>query len=339
MYHMDMLGTPRVTRVSDTSIAWSEMGSGPPLVLLHGLADSHRTWRLAAPRLASRFRVLMPDLPGHGLSGRPDAPYTLDWYARTLVGWLDAAGVERAHVVGHSFGGGIAQWLVLDARARVERMVLVAPGGLGPEVSLGLRLASMPVLGRLLAQPLMGPGTHVMMRVAGNGSPEEIARAAWMNRAPGTGMAFHRTVIGCIDLFGQRVQTWDRIGEVDLPPLALVWGDRDPILPVRQGVRARELLAGASLARYPRVGHFPHLEAAERFTGDVERFLAEEREPARVRVAFRAPPRRRPLRRLFTRFVAAMRRVLARAHGAPGPRPRALQAPSPTDEPRPSPSA
>ena len=308
---MEMLGPPRVTQIAGTNVAWTELGSGPPLVLLHGLGDSHRTWRTATPALASRFRVLMPDLPGHGLSSRPDAPYTLDWYASTMLGWLDAAEIGRAHVLGHSFGGGVAQWMLLEQRARVERLVLVAAGGLGPEVSLGLRLASFPLLGRWFAQPLMGVGTHVMMRLAGQGSADEIARAAWLNQAPGTGRAFYRTVSGCIDLLGQRLQTWDRIGEVKLPPLALVWGERDPILPVRQGLRAYGLLEGVALTRYGGVGHFPHLERAERFSRDVEGFLLGPLEPARLRVHVRLPQPGR-LRRLVGRVGAAIRRVFTR---------------------------
>jgi pimeloyl-ACP methyl ester carboxylesterase len=93
---METIGRAHETPAKGTSMAWGEMGTGEPLVLLHGMWDSHRTWRRAAPLLAERFRVLMPDLPGHGLSGRPDAPYTLTWYAQTLLAWMDAIGVTHA---------------------------------------------------------------------------------------------------------------------------------------------------------------------------------------------------------------------------------------------------
>jgi pimeloyl-ACP methyl ester carboxylesterase len=289
---MEMLAVPRVTVVHGIPIAWTEMGSGPPLVLLHGLGDSHRTWRLVAPRLAKRFRVLMPDLPGHGLSGRPDAPYTLGWYAQIVLAWLDALEIERAHVVGHSFGGGVAQWLVLEARERVDRLGLVACGGFGPEVSLGLRLAAFPVLGGALAQPLMGLGTQVLMRLGGQRSSGEVARTAWMNSAPGSGMAFHRTVAGCIDLLGQHMQTWDRIHQVkELPPLAIFWGEEDPILPIAQARGACARIEGTTFFAYPRVGHFPHLEASERFVGDVLVFLGGDAVPARLSERPVAPPR------------------------------------------------
>jgi len=147
---MDMIGKGHETAVLDTSIAWGEMGEGPPLVLLHGLLDTHRTWRRAAPHLARTFRVLMPDLPGNGYSGRPDAPYTLTWNAQVVAQWMESIGVDRAHVCGHSYGGGVAQWMVLEQRARVDRLALVSSGGLGRQVAAGMRLAAFPFFGRKL---------------------------------------------------------------------------------------------------------------------------------------------------------------------------------------------
>ncbi len=323
---MEMIGKPRVTTVDDTTIAWGELGSGPPLVLLHGLGDSHRTWRRAAPRLAERYRVLMPDLPGHGLSGRPDAPYTLDWYARILAGWIATLELGRVHLAGHSFGGGVAQWMLLDEAAAegrsvdVDRLALVAAGGLGREVGFGLRLAAFPVLGPLLAPPLMRVGTQLLMRVASSQfadpESEEIDRLAWMNTAPRSGLAFQRTVSGCIDLFGQYRQTWEHIDAVTtLPPLALYWGERDRILPVSHGRSARERVEGASLTTYANCGHFPHLEATARFVDDLTAFLGDVERP-RARLAYVAP---RPARRrtvtsvtrgFFRRAFANLRRAL-----------------------------
>ena len=188
-------------------------------------------------------------MPGHGLSDRPDAPYTLDWYAAMMHGWLDAIGVGTTSLIGHSYGGGVAQWMVLARRSRIERVALVAPGGLGRSVNFGLRVALFPVLGRLLTQPLMHAGTHVLMRIGIGGpvrlEPEEIALSAARNRAPGTGRAFHRTVAGCMDLAGQRVQTWERIHEVDsLPLLALFW--ESAIASSRSGMRTPRRSASAA---------------------------------------------------------------------------------------------
>src|SRR5690348_9469385 len=103
-----------VARIRGVDLHWIEAGTGPALVLLHGLGDSHQTWSKVVPVLARRRRVLVPDLCGHGLSARPDAAYTLDWHASILGEWLVELGIEEADVVGHSYGGGIAQWMLLD---------------------------------------------------------------------------------------------------------------------------------------------------------------------------------------------------------------------------------
>ncbi|HEY5374716.1 MAG TPA: alpha/beta fold hydrolase, partial [Polyangiaceae bacterium] len=133
--------------VEGVRLHWAEVGKAsdaPPLVLLHGLNNSCLSWSRVAPLLATDRRVLMPDLPGHGQSERPNVAYDLEWYALLIAGWLEALGLEQVDIVGHSFGGGIAQMLLLRCPERVRRLVLVAAGGLGKGVGRWLRLASLP---------------------------------------------------------------------------------------------------------------------------------------------------------------------------------------------------
>jgi pimeloyl-ACP methyl ester carboxylesterase len=142
--------------VEGVRLHWSEAGEAsdtPPVVLLHGLNNSCLSWSRAAALLAVDRRVLMLDLPGHGQSERPDSGYELDWYARIIARWLETVGIEQADIVGHSFGGGIAQMLLLECPKRVRRLVLVAPGGLGKGVGWGLRLASFSRVVEYLGQP------------------------------------------------------------------------------------------------------------------------------------------------------------------------------------------
>src|SRR4051812_13469737 len=129
--------------LDEVSLHWTEAGAGRPTVLLHGLNDSHRTWRDIWPLLPGR-RVLMLDLPGRGMSSRPDAPYTVDWNAAQVARWMEHLDLRDADVVGHSYGGGVAQWLLLKCRSRIQRLGLLASGGLGREVYPWLRLASVP---------------------------------------------------------------------------------------------------------------------------------------------------------------------------------------------------
>jgi pimeloyl-ACP methyl ester carboxylesterase len=288
---VDAIGTERADEANGTLIAWSEMGAGPPLVLLHGFQQSRRTWRRVAPLLADGFRLLLPDLPGHGLSGRPDAPYTLTWYAETMAAWMDAIGVPRAHLCGHSFGGGIAQWMLLEHRARIDRLALVAPGGLGREVGMGLRHAALPVLGRAFTPLVIRYGLPLAMRLApaafGGIEAAEVAHAAAANRIPGTDRAFRRSVAGVIRPSGQYVRTMDRIHEVaSLPPMALFWGEKDPVIPHRHGRAVFDRITGITLKTYPRSGHFPHLDAPDAFARDLRAFLRDpDRPDARIRAS------------------------------------------------------
>ncbi|MGM0575986.1 MAG: alpha/beta fold hydrolase [Myxococcota bacterium] len=282
---MDMLGETRETVVDGTTIAWTEMGSGPPLVLLHGILDTHRTWRRVAPHLARRFRVLMPDLPGHGQSGRPDAPYTLAWYAQMVAGWMEAVGADRAFVCGHSFGGGVAQWMLLEHGRRIDRLALVAPGGLGREIGLPLRLAALPVLGKACTPLVLRFVLPVVLPLVapqlGRMEPEERARLVRSIRVSETARAFHRSVTGVINVLGQHQQTLPRARELTYtPPIALFWGRHDPIIPMRHGRDTVACSAGVSLTSYEGCGHWPHLDVPDRFARDLLAFLAERDRPA-----------------------------------------------------------
>ncbi len=286
-----------LTDVAGTQVAWTELGTGEDLVLLHGLGDCNRTWRRVAPALAQRYHVLMPDLPGHGRSGRPDAPYSLAWFAGMISDWMSEIGVPHAHLVGHSFGGGIAQWLLLDQRARVDRLGLIAAGGLGHEVGLGLRLASLPFPEFLCTPVAMGFGTFLGVmasrRIMGYPALPEIRELARMNAIRGTGRAFCRSVRGVIDVHGQSRQTRAGLGSVaSLPPIALFWGENDHIIPMDHGRLALGMFPGATLKVFPGCGHFPHLQEPEGVAAEVLAFLGDKhRAPAHALQPFRSRSR------------------------------------------------
>src|SRR5947209_18842942 len=126
-------------------------GSGPPVVLIHGMVNSSRHWEQVALRLADRYTVVAPDLIGHGDSATPRGDYSLGAHAASIRDLLTAIGIERASVVGHSLGGGVAMQFFYQFPQRVERLVLVSSGGLGREVSPLLRSAALPGVSALLA--------------------------------------------------------------------------------------------------------------------------------------------------------------------------------------------
>jgi pimeloyl-ACP methyl ester carboxylesterase len=282
------VGHHRFALVEDVWVHWAEQGKSsgrPPLVLLHGLNDCHRTWRQLAPQLAHGSRVLMPDLPGHGLSGRPDASYELDWYARIMERWLDEVGIARTDLVGHSFGGGVALAMLLRCPRRIRRLVLVSSGGLGREIAVPLRLASLPLVVERLGQPFMGPCTRLVLRAlkaTGDAlSSEDIARLSAMNAQSGSARAFARTVHDVIDWRGQRRSFFQRAHELStLPPIAVFWGDRDPVIPFSHAEAFEKCVNGVHVTRFAACGHYPHHERPDAFVAALHDFLGAPHVPA-----------------------------------------------------------
>jgi pimeloyl-ACP methyl ester carboxylesterase len=275
-------------RVEGVDLHWAELGAGRPLVLVHGLCDSHRTWFPVAPALARSRRVLMLDLAGHGESSRPDASYTLDWHASLVGAWLQKLNLEEIDLVGHSFGAGVAQWMLLEHHKRIRRLGLVAAGGLGREVGVALRWASVPFFVERFGQPFMAFGTIRALNAAGAAfSDDEIAMLARFNAIPGTARAFSRSVRDVINGFGQYRHFLDRAHEVPLlPPMALFWGEDDRLIPVSHGVQAAATLEGITLTRFANVGHFPHRQTPSRFVETLLAFLdASCAETPRILVA------------------------------------------------------
>jgi pimeloyl-ACP methyl ester carboxylesterase len=275
----------RFARVEGVRLHWAELGEStgkPPLVLLHGLKDCYRTWRQVAPGLARDRRVLMPDLPGHGLSGCPDASYELSWYAHVMERWLETAGVDRADVVGHSFGGGVAQMMLLNCPQHIRRLVLVSSGGLGREIAVSLRLASIPLVVEQLGQRFMGPCTGLALKATGAMlSSEDVARLSAMNAQSGSARAFARTVRDIIDWRGQRNTFFQHAKELStLPPIAVFWGDGDIVIPFSHAETLAKAVDGIRVTRFLGCGHYPHHQQPDTFVDRLRDFLDAANVPA-----------------------------------------------------------
>ena len=273
--------------VEGVCLHWAEMGptsAAPPLILLHGLNNSCLSWSQVAPFLATDRRVLMPDLPGHGLSDRPNVGYELDWYAHIIAEWLKTVGIEKADLVGHSFGGGVAQVLLLECPERVRRLVLLAAGGLGKDVGWWLRLASLPHVVEHFGQPFMALGTRLALRDARGGvRPEDIAALSRLNSRAGTARAFARRVRDVIDWRGQRRNFFHRANELKkVPPVLVLWGDRDALISIEQGRAFAVLLKGSVFRTFEGCGHYLHNEQPEAFASVVREFLDDPAVPAEL---------------------------------------------------------
>ena len=257
---------------------------GPVVVLLHGLAGSSSTWLQAMPLLGAHLHVIAPDLLGHGQSAKPgDGDYSLGAYAAGLRDLLVALGPDRATVIGHSFGGGVAMQFAYQFPELVERLVLVASGGFGREVTPALRAATLPgtalALGTLtrLTPGWVGKLIHRAMRaVPGISRPEmdEVAQSMTALADPGARDAFVHTVRGALDLGGQRLNGLERLSLVSGAPLLLIAGSRDRCIPTEHTTRAHDASPGSRLELFPCAGHFPHRDQPLRFVEVVLDFLA-----------------------------------------------------------------
>ncbi len=244
-------------------------GSGPPVVLIHGMLNSSSHWQSVARSLAGEFTVIAPDLIGHGDSAAPRGDYSLGAHAASIRDLLAAIGVERASVVGHSLGGGVAMQFFYQFPQRVERLVLVSSGGLGRDVSPLLRTAALPGMSALLAltinprllAALHGAGGRLRERGVGAGIYlQAIARALRPLENAEARQAFLHTLRSVIDMHGQRVSATDRLNLLESIPTLVVWGERDRTIPIEHGRRAHQAIPHSRFTTLPGVAHFPHLE-------------------------------------------------------------------------------
>jgi pimeloyl-ACP methyl ester carboxylesterase len=272
------------------TVTYRRAGWGPLLVLIHGITASSDTWEDVIEPLADRYTVLAPDLLGHGLSAKPQGDYSLGAYASGLRDLLSALGHERGTIVGHSLGGGVAMQMAYQFPDRCERMVLVSSGGLGREVHFLLRAATLPgaefVLPVLAAARVVDTGNALgaflgRFGLRAGADLEEMWRGFASLGDVGARNAFIHTLRGLIEPGGQRVNATDRLYLAQRMPTLLMWGERDPIIPMRHGRAASEQIPGARFETFPDAGHFPYRDEPRRFVKLLSDFI-DTTEPADV---------------------------------------------------------
>jgi pimeloyl-ACP methyl ester carboxylesterase len=260
-------------RVQETSVivhghrrAFTIAGDGPPLLLLHGIGSDRGTWRPVLPALARHFTVVAPDMLGHGDSAKPRADYSIGGFANGMRDLLGVLGIERATVVGHSFGGGVAMQFAYQFPERTERVVLESSGGLGREVTPLLRALTLPGARQLLAVLDSIPG-RVPVRLI-----EELAR-----RLPAGPLASDINEIAklshVIDWRGQIITMRDRAYLAQGMPIMVIWGEGDNVLPFSHATAAVDSMPDARLVTMPGVGHFVHVERPAEFSRAVVNFV------------------------------------------------------------------
>ncbi|HEY5976272.1 MAG TPA: alpha/beta fold hydrolase [Solirubrobacterales bacterium] len=277
----------RTVEVHGRSVSFIEAGSGPVLLLVHGMAGTCDNWESVIEPLAINRTVIAPDFPGHGASAPGGGDYSLGALAGGLRDLLLSLGHERATLVGHSLGGGVALQFTYQFPEMVERLALVSSGGLGPDVSPILRAAALPGA-ELFISATAGVGTRVgsvlgrglgAIGLRPNADVEEVARGYATLSDPDRRKAFIATLRSVVGTEGQRVAALDKLYLAETLPLLILWGENDPIIPVEHGREAHAQLPGSRLEIFENTGHVPQLERPGRFIATLERFLAET-EPA-----------------------------------------------------------
>lgn len=268
-------------------------GEGPALLLIHGIGDNSATWEEIIPELARHYTVIAPDLLGHGLSEKPKADYSVAAFANGMRDLLVVLGYTKVTVVGHSLGGGVAMQFCYQFPRFVQRLVLVAAGGVTHDVNPMLRLSSVPGAPGML-RGLGLPGVLPALRGVSRALARLDERAALPARLaprnvivdhqdllriigdlsdPQARAAFIRTLRAVVDWRGQTITMLDRAYLTQRLPLLVVWGDRDTVIPAHHAALTAAVVPHARVEIFAGAGHFPFRTDPRRFVDLLLEFL------------------------------------------------------------------
>jgi pimeloyl-ACP methyl ester carboxylesterase len=261
--------------------AYRTAGSGPALLLLHGLACDSSTWTDVMPKLAEHFTVIAPDLLGHGESDKPNADYSLGAYANGMRDLLTILGIDKVTVVGHSFGGGVAMQFAYQFPDRTERVVLVSTGGLGKEVTPLIRLLTVPGSHAVLAAATFRPWRSLVagaltslsrLPLSATRDLGEVARIYESLADPAERTAVRRVTSHVVNWRGQYITMTDRSYLARLMPVLVIWGRDDMVIPASHAESAPTQVSDVHVLEDS--GHFPHRDHPDEFARLVMEFVA-----------------------------------------------------------------
>ena len=262
-------------------VAYRDEGAGEVLLLIHGIGGSSFCWREVVPKLSTKYRVIAPDLLGHGQSDAPRGDYSLGAFAVWLRDLLDELAIPRVTLVGHSLGGGVAMQFAHQHRDYCQRLVLVSSGGLGTDVGRLLRMLSLPgaelVLPLIASRPAINAGNALR---AWRSSEREVTRFSETWRAHASlsnrdnRQAFLRTLRSVVDRRGQAVCALNRLHYNRDVPALIICGERDRVIPVGHAYAAHTALPNSRLHVIPNVGHHPHVERSNTVVSLIDEFVA-----------------------------------------------------------------
>lgn len=301
----------RTIDVAGARLRVLEAGDGPrgPVLCIHGVGGWAETWRETLDALAAAgHRAFALDLPGFGESPAPRGARYFDaddpFYARVVMGALDALGLADAHLLGHSLGGAIAYGAAVTAPERVRSLVLVAGGGVGLDVALPLRLATLP--GMSLLARLRGPSYARAGLASCFLDPARCPEALWLEadryvpRSLGETVRVLRSGVTLRGVRRSLRDAWMARASRYAGPVLVVWGREDAVLPSAHAALVREIFPRADVVIVERAGHLVMVERPEDFQAALLPFLhrADASGPRLAETAedagFRGPRAERP---------------------------------------------
>ena len=258
---------------------WAEGDKGSNVVLIHGLGASADIWMHNISAIAEGYRVYAPDLVGFGRSAKPDVKYAPSYMAAFINEFMTALDIKHACLVGMSLGGGVALQCVMQFPGNVQRLVLVDSAGLGREMPLAMRLATIPVLGELMLSPSRAGMAFVLKHLVYDPAvitDDLIDLYYELNFSQGAAKTVLSVLRTCATILGGRADVLDpvikNLDNIKIPTL-IIWGREDRLFPVRQARFAREKIPDSHLHIFERCGHMPNFERPEEFNSMVLNFL------------------------------------------------------------------
>ena len=254
--------------VGGNRIRYLDSGSGSVILLLHGLGGYASKWHDVTKILSESYRVIAPDMVGYGLSDKPVADYTPDFFVEFLDGFIRATGIGRSHIVGASLGGQVAAMFAAGHRRNVSKLVLVSPAGVMRRSTPALDAYIMAAL-----YPRPRSVEHALMMMEGSGRrPNQRFVSSFIDnmRRPNAKMAFMSSLL----CFKNSADVTAHLKKIKIPTM-LVWGHEDPIIPISYASRFSRYIPNCRFERLENCGHTPYVQMPERFAGLVMDFLAE----------------------------------------------------------------
>ena len=259
---------------------WALGDGKSSVILLHGLGSYIEYWGDNVAALAQGRRVYALDLVGFGRSDKPQVSYSIPYLTEFVQKFMIVQDVDRATLIGESLGGAIALRFALQYPHQVEKLVLAASAGLGKEISIFLRMMSLPILGELVARPNR-KGTNQTLRQLFHDqdliTDQRIEEGYSMSSLPGAQRCFLSALRSLCNIWGVRNDVYrpilDRLEEIEAPTL-VIWGAQDRFLPVTHTHQAAKRLPNARVHIFDPCGHVPNIERAEEFNALVTDFLS-----------------------------------------------------------------